>query len=318
MGFFKFKKIRSLLIFIIALTAIIWIFQDNFLQISILKKSMSQSSFTEDLNKERPYLEKIENFSINEYSDNEKILSTINAERYFSYKNAPVELYKVKVRTFDDNQIEAAILSSKQAQIFENSEINFNGNVDIQTLNNIFHSLQSESLIFNPSNGEITSNKSVFYQGEGAKINSKGMLMNIDNDKLILMGSVSINEDSGSKIETSNLNIDQSDGKKIYRSKEKTTYRSAGNTIIAKSGIIMDMNKNLTNLVGKVEILDSLGEKIFTSDLLVDASKDEVTYKTDQPVEYISINSNIKANKMFYEGSAQKIDLLGGVYAIFK
>ena len=80
----------------------------------------------------------------------------------------------------------------------------------------------------------------------------------------------------------------------------------------------MDMNKNLTNLVGKVEILDSLGEKIFTSDLLVDASKDEVTYKTDQPVEYISINSNIKANKMFYEGSAQKIDLLGGVYAIFK
>ena len=249
---------------------------------------------------------------------NEKIIYIISADQYYSYKNSPIELLKVRIRTFDDVQKEAAILTSNKAQILETSEIIFNGNVNIETLNNMLHELQSESITYKVNQGEISSNDNVIYQGISSIINSNGMLMNINDDKLLLIDSVNIKEESGAEIETSNLTINQSNGLKLYQSNEKTIYRSLDNKVTTQSGVIIDMEKNLTNLLGKVEILKSSGTKIFTSDLIIDKSNSKEIYRTNQLSNYVSIKSNIKANQMYYDVLSEKIDLSGGVVAIYE
>ena len=318
MGLFQTKKFKLLIVVIIALAAIVWLFQDNLLQTSFFRKPTLQKENIDVTNKGRAYIEKIDNFSINEYSDNEKIIYIISADQYYSYKNSPIELFKVRIRTFDDVQKEAAILTSNKAQILETSEIIFNGNVNIETLNNMLHELQSESITYKVNQGEISSNDNVIYQGISSIINSNGMLMSINDDKLLLIDSVNIKEESGAEIETSNLTINQSNGLKLYQSNEKTIYRSLDNKITTKSGVIIDMEKNLTNLLGKVEILKSSGTKIFTSDLIIDKSNSKEIYRTKQLSNYVSIKSNIKANQMYYDVLSEKIDLSGGVVAIYE
>ena len=264
------------------------------------------------------YLEKIENFEIHEYSDNGKILSTINAETYFSFNNSPIKLLKVRLKTFDDQQKEAVELTSKNAEILKTKEIIFSGMVNIETKNNVYHELESDSLTFHSDEGEITSNTNVLYQSERAKIKAKGMLMNIDSDTLLLKDSVNIKHESGSNIDTSNLSINHSNGEKIYSSEDKALYRSNETEITANSGLIMDMNKNLTNLLGEVEIIEKTGTKIKTANLLIDNSNGSEVYKTDQPTEYISVQSNIKSNKMFFDAISKKLKLTGEVVAIYE
>lgn len=318
MRLFQAKKIQSIIALIIVLVCILWIFQDNFFKVYALKKSNDQMQNIDDDNKAKPYLEKIENFAMDEYSNDEKILYTINADTYFSYKNSPIELINIIVKTFNQEQKEGAALTSNQAQILDTGEIVFNGNVNIQTINNVYHEVDSETLVFDSDNGEIKSDTTVFYKGERAKIKANGMFMNIDNDKLLLKDSVNINHESGSVIDSSELSINHSNGEKIYSSENKTLYRSDENKITANSGLIMDMNKNSINLLGKVTILQNSGTKINTSNLQIDNSDDEEIYQTDYPTEYISSQLNIKANKMYYDVTSKNIDLFGAVNAVYE
>ena len=86
MGLFQTKKIQSLIIFIIVLVAILWIFQDNIVNISVLKKTTSDVDVVETQDKDTPYLEKIDNFIIKEYSNDQVLLHTI--ESYESVQSA--------------------------------------------------------------------------------------------------------------------------------------------------------------------------------------------------------------------------------------
>jgi len=80
----------------------------------------------------------------------------------------------------------------------------------------------------------------------------------------------------------------------------------------------MEMMKNLTNLLGKVTILQKSGTKINTSNLEIDNSDDLEIYKTDYPTEYVSSETYIKANKMYYDVISKKINLIGAVKAVYE
>ena len=155
MGRFQTKKIQSLIIFIIVLVAILWIFQDNYLNVSFFKKSTNEIENTEDQDQERAYLEKIDNFIIKEYSNNQVLLHTIEADVYKSFKNSPVQLETVKVTTFDEFQKETVTLKSNRAVIFESGSIHFIGDVEIKTVTGVSHELDSELLIV--KDGQINS-----------------------------------------------------------------------------------------------------------------------------------------------------------------
>jgi lipopolysaccharide export system protein LptC len=166
--------------------------------------------------------------------------------------------------------------------------------------------------------GVIKSNQDVVYTGEASTINSQGMLMNINSDKLLLNGVVNISHKSGSLLESSNLSINHSNDEKVYQSKERTIYRSTENEITADAGFIMNMNNNLTNLLGNVKFIGAAGTTMYSSNLIVDQSNDSEVFKTNDPTKYNSPESNIRSNKMYYDTSVNKIKLTGNVVAIYE
>ncbi len=146
MAIFQTKKIQSFIIFIIVLAAILWIFQDNILSISVFEKSVQESEFNEEQIKDTPYLEKIDNFIIKEYSSDQVLLHTIEADVYKSFKNSPVQLEAVKVTTFDEKQNQTLTLTSNRAVIFKSGSIHFIGEVEIKTVSGISHEIDTELL----------------------------------------------------------------------------------------------------------------------------------------------------------------------------
>ena len=190
MAIFQTKKIQSFIVFIIVLAAILWIFQDNILNISVFKKTTEVSELSEEQIKDAPYLEKIDNFIIKEYSSDQVLLHTIEADVYKSFKDSPVQLEIVTVTTFDEKQNETLTLTSDRAVIFKSGSIHFIGEVEIKTLSGISHEIDTELLVV--KGDEIKSDRDVFYLGESAKIKAQGLDMNTKSDLVNLNGEVEL------------------------------------------------------------------------------------------------------------------------------
>ena len=316
MGFFKTKKIQSLIIFIIVLVAILWIFQDNYLNVSFFKKSTNEIENTEDQDQERAYLEKIDNFIIKEYSNNQVLLHTIEADVYKSFKDSPVQLETVKVTTFDELQNEISTLNSNRAVIFESGTIHFIGDVEIKTVSGISHEIDTELLVV--KDGQINSNRKIIYFGESAKINSQGMEMNIDKDTLNLNGDVEILQDNGAIVDTMDLFISHADGAKKYMSEKSTVYRSNQNIVNADKGIDIDMNSKLTRLLGNTEILTGSGSLLKSYDMIIDQSNDGEIFMSNSPSHFQSNTVDIKAKKMHYDAISKKLKLTDEVVATYE
>ena len=306
------------MVFIIVLVAILWVFQDNFLKLLAFQKVSEQSIFTPEKPKENAYLEKIDNFLLKEYSQDQLLLHTIEAETYLSYKDSPVRLLEVVAKTHNKLQQEGLVLSSKRAKITKLGEIIFNGEVNLVTKNGVSHQLETEELILVKESGQIKSDREINYQGENEKITSQGMEMTQDSDTMYLNGDVKIEQDIGPVIITTNLFIDHYGGNKIYKSKGKTIYNSEDNIVTSEKGLDADMNKNLLNLLGKVKILGVSGSTIDSYNLTIDQSKGGEVYKSNDLVHYQATGINIKAKKMHYDVAIKKIELTNEVSAVYE
>ncbi|MDA8904851.1 LPS export ABC transporter periplasmic protein LptC [Candidatus Thioglobus sp.] len=318
MALFQTKKIQSFIVFIIVLAAILWVFQDNFLKLSGFQKNSEKKAFINDIVEENNYLEKIDNFFLKEYSKKQVLLNTINAETYYSYKNAPIQLLDVKVKTYDKAKKVAAVLTSNRAEILKSGEIFFTGEVNIKTKNGVSHELDTEVLIVISDNEVIKSNKEITYLGETARITSEGMKMNIDSDTMHLNGDVKIYQDSGAILDTKNLYISHNAGEKIYKSKEKTVYRSNDTIVKSENGIDMNMNIHLINLLGKVEVISKSGGVLKSSNVLIDQSNDGEIITSNNPSYFNSDTVDIKAKKMHYDAITKKLELMNNVEAIYE
>ena len=318
MALFQTKKTQSFIVFIIILASIIWIFQDNFLKLLAFQKVSEQSILTAEEPEETAYLEKIDNFILKEYSNEQVLLHTIQADTYYSYKNSPVQIVDVEVKTFNEKQEEGLVLRSNRAEILKSGEMFFNGEVKIQTKTGVSHELDTESLIVLSDNGQIKSNKEVTYLGETVRIISEGMEMNIDSDTMYLSGNVKIVEDSGMTVDTKNLYISHNAGEKIYKSKEKTVYRSKDTIVNSENGIDMDMNIKLINLLGKVEIVSGPGDILKSSNVVIDQSNDGEVLKSNSLSHFKSDTVDIKAKKMHYDAVTKKLELMNKVVAVYE
>jgi LPS export ABC transporter protein LptC len=318
MSLFKSKKIQSLIITIIVLVVGIWLFQNNYLKLSVFQKKIDQSASTNLMDKETAYLEKIDNFVIKEYSEKQVLLHTIKADTYYSYKNSPIQLLNVEVKTFNESGQEGIVLTSNRAEMLKSGEMFFNGEVNIKTKSGISHELDTESLIVLTNTGKIKSNKKITYLGENSKINAQEMEMDIDSNTMFLKGGVQILQASDVKIDTTNLFISHSNGQKKYNSKSKTSYQSTGNRVNSEKGFDMDANQNLMNLLGQVEILNASGSKINTSNLIIDRSNGDEFFKSNEPSHFQSSNIDINSKQMHYDATTKKLELTGKVFAIYE
>ena len=82
MAVFQTKKILSISAFIIILIAILWLFQDNIAKISVFEKNTQQSDSIKEEISEATYLEKIDNFVLKEYSNEQLLLHILEAKSY--------------------------------------------------------------------------------------------------------------------------------------------------------------------------------------------------------------------------------------------
>jgi LPS export ABC transporter protein LptC len=318
MALFQTKKIQSFIVFIIVLVVVLWIFQDNFLKLLVSQKVTEQLVSTAAEDKETAYLEKIDNFILKEYSNQQILLHTIQADTYYSYKNSPVQILQVEVKTFNETQEEGLVLTSNRAEILKSGEMFFNGAVKIQTKTGVLHEIDTEALIVLSDNGQIKSNKEVTYLGETVRIISEGMEMSIDSDTMHLSGNVKIFEDSGMTVDTKNLYISHDAGEKIYKSKEKTIYRSKDTIVNSENGIDMDMNIQLVNLLGKVEVLSGPGGILKSTNVIIDRSNDGEVLKSNSLSHFESNTVDIKAKKMHYDAITKKLELMDRVVAVYE
>ena len=316
MAIFQTKKIQSFIVFIIVLAAILWIFQDNILSISVFKKTTEVSELSEEQIKDTPYLEKIDNFIIKEYSSDQVLLHTIEADVYKSFKDSPVQLEIVTVTTFDEKQNETLTLTSDRAVIFKSGSIHFIGEVEIKTLSGISHEIDTELLVV--KGDEIKSNRDVFYLGESAKIKAQGLDMNTKSDLVNLNGEVEILQDSGATLTTKNLLISHGSGEKRYESKEKTVYKSNENIVNADRGVDINMKTEQTKLLGDVTVVNGFGSSLTSYDLIIDQSNDGEIFKSNSPTRFQSNTVDIKAKKMHYDAIAKKLKLTDEVKATYE
>ena len=316
MAIFQTKKIQSFIVFIIVLAAILWIFQDNILNISVFKKTTEVSELSEEQIKDTPYLEKIDNFIIKEYSSDQVLLHTIEADVYKSFKDSPVQLEIVTVTTFDEKQNESLTLTSDRAVIFKSGSIHFIGEVEIKTLSGISHEIDTELLVV--KGDQIKSNRDVFYLGESAKIKAQGLDMNTKSDLVNLNGDVEILQDSGATLTTKNLLISHGSGEKRYESKEKTVYKSNENIVNADRGVDINMKTEQTKLLGDVTVVNGFGSSLTSYDLIIDQSNDGEIFKSNSPTRFQSNTVDIKAKKMHYDAIAKKLKLTDEVKATYE
>lgn len=316
MAIFQTKKIQSFIVFIIVLAAILWIFQDNILNISVFKKTTEVSELSDEQIKDTPYLEKIDNFIIKEYSSDQVLLHTIEADVYKSFKDSPVQLEIVTVTTFDEKQNETLTLTSDRAVIFKSGSIHFIGEVEIKTLSGISHEIDTELLVV--KGDEIKSNRDVFYLGESAKIKAQGLDMNTKSDLVNLNGEVEILQDSGATLATKNLLISHGSGEKRYESKEKTVYKSNENIVNADRGVDINMKTEQTKLLGDVTVVNGFGSSLTSYDLIIDQSNDGEIFKSNSPTRFQSNTVDIKAKKMHYDAITKKLKLTDEVKATYE
>jgi len=318
MAAFRIRKIQSIILFIIVLIAIVWLFQDNIMGTSLFQKKTQQSdNIKEEINK-AAYLEKIDNFVIKEYSNEQLLLHIIEAETYSRIKNKPVELLNIKLTTYDEVGQEGVVLTANRAEIRKSGDIFFKDKINIQSNNGVLHEITTESLIFLSNSGQIISNSEVAYLGENATIHAQGMEMSNNDDTMSLAGDVIIEQDHDGVITSRNLFISHANGEKHYVSKERTIYRSKGNTINAEKGMDLDMNENLMKLLGKVEVLNSSGSTMNSYNLIVDQSNGGEVYKTSDSTHYQTHASDIRAKRMHYDVKTKKVELIGGVQATYE
>lgn len=316
MAIFQTKKIQSFIVFIIVLAAILWIFQDNILNISVFKKTTELSELSEEQIKDTPYLEKIDNFIIKEYSSDQVLLHTIEADVYKSFKDSPVQLEIVTVTTFDEKQNETLTLTSDRAVIFKSGSIHFIGEVEIKTLSGISHEIDTELLVV--KGDQIKSNRDVFYLGENAKIKAQGLDMNTKSDLVNLNGDVEILQDSGATLTTKNLLISHGSGEKRYESNEKTIYKSNENIVNADRGVDINMKTEQTKLLGDVTVVNGFGSSLTSYDLIIDQSNDGEIFKSNSPTRFQSNTVDIKAKKMHYDAITKKLKLTDEVKATYE
>ncbi|HAE04973.1 MAG TPA: LPS export ABC transporter periplasmic protein LptC [Gammaproteobacteria bacterium] len=311
---FQLRHNLLITVFIIVVIGVMWLLMQGLSYSFSALQGKAPAPLTENeiVSQEVSYIEKIDNFALQEFDESQQLSHFVKAKSYFNFKESPALLLDPRVTTYNEKGKADYVLTSDRAHYLDSGEIKFKGKVDIHSSTGVTHKMNTQELLVSTKSDDLISNKKVTYLGERAKIIAQGLHMKAKEDKMKLIGITSINQDTGQKILTKDLYIDQSNGQKHYYSKNNTTYLAIDNKIYA-DGIDMDMRKEIVQLLGKVKILQDSGSKINTKDLIVDQSGESEIYRTKERIHYQSKVANIHATGMRYDAKNQKIKLTGGV-----
>ncbi len=260
-----------------------------------------------------PYVEKMANFSLQAFNEAQQVDYVIKSGEYYSFKMRPALLIDPNVDVYDELGVLGYTLSSKRADYYINQgAIEFQHAVNIHSNTGLSHHIQTQKLWVDLSTNFVQTQQKVTYLGETGKIVSQGMEMRLERDKMTLLGKVVVNQNTGARILTRELNIDQSDGKKHYVSNHPTTYTAGINKVYAK-GLNLTMDTQQMTLLGKVKIIHGREATILTRDLRIDQADGREMYRTDKNIKYQTKKTQVRAKAMVFDVTRQIITLTGEV-----
>ena len=76
--------------------------------------------------------------------------------------------------------------------------------------------------------------------------------------------------------------------------------------------------KKFIKLLGKVEVLNSSGSSLNSSNLLIDQSNGGEVLKSNSSSHFKSNTVDIKAKKMHYDAVTKKLELMNKVVAVYE
>jgi LPS export ABC transporter protein LptC len=324
------------------------------------------------------YTEKIDNFVMQEFNENQELTQYIQAKTYINYKNSPVALILPVITTYDGKGLPYYQINSDRAGYLNERDVKFEGSVTIKPNNGVGHHMKTEELFVNSETNSFYSNSKVNYYDKSIRIEAQeGIRVNTKDDKMNLIGYTEIKLEDGQTLNTKNLSVDRSEGREHYFSEFPTIYMSDDNKVSSEA-MDLDMQKNILNLFGeakiespdslintrnlvidkstgkeryyskqnteyltnsnkiyseaidinmkssvsqlygKVKILQTSGTIIDTKNLEINKSNGMEVYKTNEKIHYKSKVANIKATGMHYDASSQIMNLNGEVFGIYE
>ena len=263
------------------------------------------------------YVEKIDNFTIQEFTKDNKVLNLVQAKQYLKFEDSPNLLVDLTLSAYNDKSKLVYKIFTKSASYDKNKNLILKDSVDIVFNNDIKHNIQAEELIFKTKKQELISNKKTIYQGGNIQIISQGMELKNKTKQIILIGKTIINQNNDKKLITNDLYIDQVKGQKHYYSNKDTTYLSEQLQIYSK-GLDIKENDKIIQLLGEVKIYQDKGITIDTKNLIIESSEDGDIVKTKEKVNYQSKEIKISSKGMNFNLKNKKLNLTGGVKGVYE
>ena len=243
------------------------------------------------------YIEKIDNFAMQEFNENQQLIHYIEAKTYLNYKDSPIKLVYPIVTIYDDNGLTDYVLNSQSANYLDNGDFIFSGKVEIKPGSGTGHHMKTEELLVSSKTNNYSSTKKVYYYGDRAEVVAQdGMLMNAPDDKLDLIGYTDIELDDGQTLSTKNLVVDRSNGKEHYYSEFPTTYISDNNKVSSEA-MDLDMQEDIINLYGEA-VLENSDVTINTKNLVIDKSNGQEHYYSKFDTDYITNKNTVRSESI--------------------
>jgi len=235
---FQLRHNLLITVFIIVIIGIAWLLMQglSYSFNTLQEKEPAPLTQNEVVSKEVSYVEKIDNFVLQEFGANQQLSHFVEAKSYFNFKGSPALLLDPKVTTYNEKGEVDYILTSKRANYLDSGQ-----------------KILTKDLYIDQSNGQkhYYSGNDTTYLAPDNKIYASGIDMDMRKEIVQLLGKVKILQNSGSKINTEDLIVDQSGESEIYRTKERIHYQSEVADIYA-TGMRYDAKNQKIKLTGGV------------------------------------------------------------------
>ena len=161
MASFQLRHNLLITVFIIVIIGVAWLLMQglSYSFSALQEKEPAPLTQNEVVSKEVSYVEKIDNFVLQEFNANQQLSHFVEARNYFNFKDTPALLLDPKVTTYNKKGEKDYILTSERANYLDSGEIKFKGKVNVRSNTGVTHKMNTQELLVSTKTDDLISNK---------------------------------------------------------------------------------------------------------------------------------------------------------------
>lgn len=274
--------------------------------IFILFAFFSTQETSDEFKKAFNYKNKSENIIVQEFDKNNNLIRNTSAKSWTIFKNKDNEIVNPVVKFFTNN----SEIFADFAKTLIDKNMKFYGKVKIVQHNEQVHNLQTDSLIVNVANNNITSDKKVVYFSKAGRINSNGINISPKNNIIKFLKESNILLANKNRIYSKYIYLKKDKQSESIYSEYPTKFVSAHFTSTTDKGFSY-INDTIT-LLGDVSIVD--GSATITTKNVAIANNQYRAKKTKYHTKKVIITSD----NLYLNDNSQIVELQGNVQGIYE